>query len=67
MLLSGSPPFYDDENEDLFEKIKKCKYDFDYENWDNISEEAKDLVKRILVLEPSKRLTCEEMLKHPWI
>lgn len=44
ILLSGSPPFYEDEDADLFHKIKNVKYDFSDEAWNHISGEAKDLV-----------------------
>ena len=48
ILLSGTPPFYEDNNYDLFEKIKNCDYDFEVETWQNVSSEAKDLVSKIL-------------------
>ncbi len=47
--------------------IKKADYDFPSPQWDNISDMAKDLISRLLVVDPKKRLTAEEMLKHPWI
>lgn len=59
ILLSGSPPFFEDESCDLFEKIKNAQFTFDDEIWQNVSEEAKDLIKGILKRDPSKRLTCE--------
>ena len=67
--LSGFPPFYDEDNDNLrlFEKIKKGKYDFPSPSWDVISQEAKDIIKNLLVLEPEGRMNCEQLLKHPWI
>jgi calcium/calmodulin-dependent protein kinase I len=59
ILLCGFPPFYDDDNFALFEKIKKCQYDFPSPSWDNISNEAKDIIKNLLVVDPAKRLTAE--------
>ena len=44
ILLSGSPPFYEDKDDDLFEKIRKCKWEFDGEEWEEVSNEAKDLI-----------------------
>ena len=67
ILLSGSPPFYADERSDLFSKIKNCDYEVDQQNWGNISNEAKDLVSRIFIIDPKKRLTCDQMLNHPWM
>lgn len=65
--LSGFPPFFDNDSMVLFEKIKKGKYDFPSPIWDNISEEAKEIIRNLLVVDPSKRMTCEQLLKHPWI
>lgn len=67
ILLSGQPPFYDDDNFELFEKIKKCKYDITSPGWNNVSAEAKDLLKKLLVADPDKRLTGEQIRNHPWI
>jgi calcium/calmodulin-dependent protein kinase I len=67
ILLSGTPPFYEEDNFALFEQIKACKYDFEVETWENVSAEAKDFVSKILVADPDKRMNCEEMLAHPWM
>ena len=67
ILLSGSPPFFEDERADLFEKIKTAQYEFDDATWGNISNEAKNLVENILRADPSQRLNCDQMLAHPWM
>lgn len=67
ILLSGTPPFYEEDNFALFEQIKACKYDFEVETWDNVSPEAKDFVSKILVPDPKVRLNCEQMMAHPWM
>merc|ERR1711934_93953 len=67
IILSGTPPFYEEDNFALFEKIKNCEYDFDVETWDSVSAEAKDFISRILVADPDKRLNCDEMMAHPWM
>jgi len=67
ILLSGTPPFYEEDNFALFEQIKACKYDFDVETWQNVSAEAKDFVTKILVADPKVRMNCETMLQHPWM
>jgi len=58
ILLSGTPPFYEEDNFALFEQIKACRYDFEVETWDNVSKEAKDFVSQILVSDPAKRMNC---------
>ena len=67
ILLSGFPPFYDEDNTILFEKIKTGSYDFPSPTWDYISDEAKNIIKNLLIVNPSKRWTCEELLRHSWI
>lgn len=47
--------------------IKQCNYDFPSPYWDDISDMAKDLIKKILVANPSERLTAEEIYNHPWV
>ena len=67
ILLSGYPPFHHENQAILFRKIKECQYRFDAPYWDNVSAEAKDLIRRLLVLQPLRRLTVEQVLSHPWI
>lgn len=72
IILCGYPPFYpelDDENitPQMVEKIKKGFYTFPDEDWKDISMDAKDLVKRLLVVESNKRLTSVEVITHPWL
>lgn len=65
--LCGFPPFYEENNSKLFEMIKTCNYDFPSPFWDDVSETAKDLIRAILVVDPHKRLTAEQILAHPWV
>lgn len=67
ILLSGEPPFYHEDNFELFELIKKCKYDMTKPTWKNISEEAKDFLKKLLVADPAKRLDAKGIQSHPWM
>ena len=67
VMLCGYPPFYAEENNELFQLIKDCDYEFHMPYWENISEDAKDLIKKLLVADPKKRLSADEILKHPWI
>jgi serine/threonine protein kinase len=67
ILLCGFPPFYEEELPALFDQILKGRYDFPSPWWDNISGEAKDLVRRMLTVDPKKRATAKDVLAHPWI
>jgi polo-like kinase 1 len=63
--LIGKPPFETSDTKTTYNRILKNNYSFPTNT--PISEEAKDLIKKILVLEPSKRLTLDEILQHPFI
>ncbi|KAL8152386.1 hypothetical protein V2J09_010146 [Rumex salicifolius] len=67
ILLSGVPPFWAETEEEIFDEVLHGDLDFSADPWPNISEGAKDLVRRMLVREPKKRLTAHEVLCHPWI
>ncbi|KAJ8900038.1 hypothetical protein K2173_024153 [Erythroxylum novogranatense] len=67
ILLSGVPPFWDETEQGIFEQVLKGELDFISEPWPNVSEDAKDLVRRMLVRDPKKRLTAHEVLRHPWV
>lgn len=66
ILLSGSVPFDDESEIKLFKKIARGDYDLSYEEWQAISEEAKDLIRGLMCVDPKKRLTADEALAHPW-
>jgi len=69
IILCGFPPFFD-ENEDmprLYQKIKNAQYDMPSPYWDSVSSNAKDLVKKLLVADPAKRLTSAQASNHPWL
>ncbi|KAJ9439464.1 hypothetical protein DIPPA_08910 [Diplonema papillatum] len=67
VLLCGFCPFFDENTPALFRAITKGDYSFPSPYWDNISEDAKDFIRRLLVVNPEKRLTPEQALKHAWI
>lgn len=67
ILLSGVPPFWDETEQGIFDQVLKGDLDFVSEPWPSISESAKDLVKRMLVRDPKKRLTAHQVLCHPWV
>ena len=66
MLLSGSMPFYHEDNVKLFDQIKRCEYNFSNPAWDLVSKEGKDFVAALLLKEADKRMNCEKMLEHAW-
>jgi len=67
ILLCGYPPFYADTDPALFKKIMAVEYDFNGEGWSTVSDQAKDLIKHLLVQDPKNRYTAEQVLNHPWI
>ena len=67
ILLCGYPPFSDDDQNKLFAQIQSGRYAMDPAEWSVISPSAKDLVKKILVVDPAKRLTAQGILAHPWM
>ena len=68
-LLCGFPPFFDASNnmKNLYHLIKKGQYSFPSPFWDDISENAKDCIQKLLVKDPNGRLNATQVLQHPWI
>ncbi|KAM7541211.1 hypothetical protein Aperf_G00000029060 [Anoplocephala perfoliata] len=66
VLLSGSLPFYGT-RETLYSQILNGQYRMNPDVWNAISPEAKDLTMQLLDVDPSRRMTIEEALRHPWI
>jgi len=67
LLLCGFPPFYGESLPEVFEQIMKAEFDFPDPYWTNISNDAKDLIKKLLVVDAKKRLTASQALQHPWL
>lgn len=67
ILLCGFPPFYHQDTNQLFEQIVAGKYKFPSPYWDNVSSSAKDLIQRLLRVQPRDRYTADQCLAHPWI
>ncbi|KAH9797841.1 calcium-dependent protein kinase 21 [Citrus sinensis] len=67
ILLSGVPPFWAETEKGIFDAILKGGVDFESEPWLLISDSAKDLVRKMLIQDPKKRITSAEVLEHPWM
>lgn len=67
ILLVGYPPFWHDNQAELFEQIKRGQFEFPSPEWDSVTSAAKDLIRKMLDPQPDKRLTAEGVLQHPWI
>jgi calcium/calmodulin-dependent protein kinase I len=67
ILLCGFPPFYDDNNQQLFEAIKTGNYDFPSPYWDDISPQAIDFVTCLMTVNPESRLDCDGIVSHEWV
>lgn len=67
VLLCGFSPFLSSTQTGLFEKIIKCEYDFPDPEWTNISEEAKDFIRHLLIKDPDQRWTASQCKEHPWL
>lgn len=71
ILLCGFPPFYSNNglaiSPGMKKRIRTGQYDFPNPEWKNVSQAAKDLIKGMLNVDPSKRLTIEEVMRNKWI
>ncbi|XP_037133620.1 calcium/calmodulin-dependent protein kinase type II delta chain isoform X7 [Syngnathus acus] len=67
ILLVGYPPFWDEDQHKLYQQIKAGAYDFPSPEWDTVTPEAKNLINQMLTINPAKRITAEQALKHPWV
>lgn len=69
IMLCGFPPFRSAkrDQDELFDFIMEGDYEFLSPYWDNISEEAKDLISKLLVVNPNDRNSAEDVLVHRWI
>ncbi|KAJ6733875.1 SERINE/THREONINE-PROTEIN KINASE [Salix koriyanagi] len=67
ILLCGVPPFWAETEEGIAQAIVRGEIDFTRDPWPKVSEEGKDLVKKMLDQNPYNRLTVEEVLENPWI
>jgi calcium/calmodulin-dependent protein kinase I len=67
ILLCGYPPFYDDDQDEMFRMIRTVSYEFDPKEWDDVSDTAKDLIMKLFTRDQEARLTAAQVLEHPWM
>ncbi|XP_070503254.1 calcium/calmodulin-dependent protein kinase type II alpha chain isoform X2 [Chironomus tepperi] len=67
ILLVGYPPFWDEDQHRLYAQIKAGTYDYPSPEWDTVTSEAKNLINQMLTVNPYKRISAADALKHPWI
>jgi calcium-dependent protein kinase len=66
ILLSGRPPFAGDSDKEIMEKVRIGKYDLEEPPFDKLSSSGKDLIKKLMIMDPKKRISAQEALNHPW-
>jgi len=66
ILLCGYPPFFGNDDQEILRCVQRAKLDFEEEEWELVSDEAKDLIRK-LIAKPEVRYSGEEALNHPWI
>ncbi|CAD8150298.1 unnamed protein product [Paramecium pentaurelia] len=67
IMLCGYPPFNGQSQQELYERIQAGVYTFNDSEWKEVSEDAKDLIKKMLVIDPEKRISAHDALQHEWI
>lgn len=67
ILLCGFPPFNGENDKEIMERVAKGSYSFDFDEWKQISSEAKQFIKRMLEYDPNKRYNAEQAISDPWI
>jgi serine/threonine protein kinase len=67
ILLSGISPFFYEDEDEVVASVQKCKFAFDPDAFASITSEAKDFIKKCLIIAPEKRLTAKSALEHTWL
>lgn len=67
ILLSGNPPFDGVNDEQIMKRVEQGHYDFSDPEWDSISDDAKDLISKMMTYDPDSRITARQALQHPWL
>jgi calcium-dependent protein kinase len=66
VLLSGTPPFNGKNDDEIMKNVRKGKYEFKHDKWKGVSDEAKNLIDQMLVLDPEDRISATEAIEHEW-
>jgi len=66
VLMSGYLPFQGESRNEVFDKIQNAKYHFKHKEFDTCSDEVKDLIVQMLTIDPKRRISAKDALKHPW-
>ncbi|XP_016898487.1 serine/threonine-protein kinase Chk2 isoform X2 [Cynoglossus semilaevis] len=67
VCLGGYPPFHEDFGRSVTDQIIQGEFVMKPSRWKHVSAQAKDVVRKLLVVDPSKRMTIDEALQHPWL
>merc|ERR1712048_612685 len=67
VLLCGYPPFYGETDAEVLSKVRLGNFSFNATDWKNVSEDAKNLIRMLLKMNPRDRYTAEQTLNHVWI
>ncbi|KAM6209596.1 LOW QUALITY PROTEIN: myosin light chain kinase family member 4 [Sarcoramphus papa] len=67
MLLSGLSPFLGDDDNETLNNILSCSWDFEDEEFQDVSDQAKDFISKLLIKEKCWRISATAALKHPWL
>jgi calcium-dependent protein kinase len=67
VLLCGYPPFYGETDADVLAKVRLGNFSFNAADWKSVSEDAKNLIRMLLKMNPRDRYTAEQALNHVWV
>jgi calcium-dependent protein kinase len=67
VMLCGYPPFFGETDAEVLSKVKLGNFSFNQADWKNVSEDAKNLIRMLLKMNPRDRYTAEQALNHEWI
>jgi calcium-dependent protein kinase len=67
VILCGYPPFFGETDAEVLSKVRLGNFSFNAADWKNVSEDAKNLIRMLLKMNPRDRYTAEQTLNHEWI
>ncbi|CAE7772389.1 CPK2 [Symbiodinium pilosum] len=67
VLLCGYPPFFGDSDKEVLSKVRMGNFNFNPADWKNVSEDAKNLIRNLMRMNPRERFTADQALQHEWI